>query len=136
MLLLVLQKRGNELKTEVADGLTVFGDTDLLSQVMANLIQNANAHTENGGILLSAVRDGGTIIITVRDNGSGISPELLPRVFERGVSDGGTGFGLFLCKTVVESHGGRIWIESKPGCGTTAHFALPVYEGQHGGNAA
>lgn len=55
-------------------------------------------------------------------------------MFERGVSDGGTGFGLFLCKTVVESHHGKIWIESREGEGTKVFFTLPGYEGQLGGN--
>jgi len=136
MLRLLLAKRGNELDTEISDRLCVFGDADLLSQVVVNLIQNAHAHSENGNIRLRAARQDSTITITVQDNGSGISPEMLPRVFERGVSDGGTGFGLFLCKTVVESHGGRIWIESEPGKGTVACFTLPVYQGQLGGDAA
>jgi signal transduction histidine kinase len=75
-------------------------------------------------------------LVTVTDTGTGIAAELLPHVFERGVSTGGTGFGLYLCKTVVESHGGRIWIESTPGSGTTTRFALPTYEGQFGGEDA
>ena len=133
---LILAKRRNELKTEIADSLTVFGDADLLSQVLLNLVQNAHAHTENDLIRLRAVRDGGTIAVAVGDNGSGMSPDLLPRVFERGVSEreDGTGYGLFLCKTVVESHGGEIWVESELGKGTTVHFTLPVYEGQDGGD--
>ena len=137
MLWIVVQKRGNSLRAEINDDMTVFGDADLLSQVIMNLIQNAHAHTENDVISLVAVRDGRNIIVTVGDNGAGISPELLPNVFERGVSgkgEGGTGYGLFLCKTVVESHGGEIDIESEPGKGTTVRFTLPVYEGQFGGN--
>lgn len=133
---LTLENRRNELETEIEDDLTVFGDADLLSQVTRNLIQNASVHTENDVIHLCAARDGSKITITVSDNGEGIAPELLSRVFERGVSgtDGGTGVGLFLCKTVVESHGGEIWIDSEPGKGTAAHFTLPVYEGQYGGD--
>jgi len=133
-LLLLLSKRGNELQTQTGDDLFVFGDADLLSQMMTNLIQNAHAHTENDIIRLHTVRDGGKITFTVSDNGAGISPELIPRLFERGVTGGGgTGYGLFLCKTVVESHGGEIWIESEQGKGTTVRFTLPVSEGQLGG---
>ena len=128
-----LQERGNEPETEIEDELIVFCDADLLAQVVINLIQNANKHTANGAIALCAARRGSEIIVLVADDGSGISPELLPRLFERGVSDGGTGFGLYICKTVVESHGGHIWIESEQGIGTTVYFTLPVYEGQFGG---
>ena len=134
-LLLLLSKRGNEIKVEAGEGLFVFGDADLLSQVASNLIQNAHAHTENDVIRLHAVRDGGKIAVTVSDNGSGIPPELMPRLFERGVADGsGTGYGLFLCKTVVESHGGEIWIESEMGGGTVVSFTIPVSQGQFGGD--
>lgn len=133
MFSLHLQKQGNTLTTEITGGLTVFGNADLLAQVVANLLQNAATHTRQGEVTLRAGKEGHEVLVTVKDTGDGISAELLPRLFERGVSTGGTGFGLYLCKTVVESHGGRIWIESTPGNGTTVTFALPTYEGQFGG---
>ncbi|HPX70170.1 MAG TPA: HAMP domain-containing sensor histidine kinase [Bacillota bacterium] len=134
VLRLNLQRKGNELRTDIEDGLKIFGDARLLEQVITNLLQNAGTYTQNGEIRLSAHRKGGEIVACVRDNGSGIEPEMLPRVFERGVTTGGTGFGLFLCKMVVESHGGNIWIESEPGKGTAVYFTLPVYGGQIGGD--
>lgn len=133
MFSLHLQKRGNTLTAEITAGLNVYGNADLLAQVVANLLQNAGTYTENGQITLKTERTGHEILVTVKDTGAGISAELLPHVFERGVSTGGTGFGLYLCKTVVESHGGRMWIDSEPGRGTTMTFALPTYEGQFGG---
>lgn len=133
MFSLHLQKQGNILKADIAEGLNVFGNADLLAQVVANLLQNAAAYTQQGEISLWAEKAGREILVTVTDTGTGIAAELLPHVFERGVTTGGTGFGLYLCKTVVESHGGRIWIESTQGSGTTASFALPTYEGQFGG---
>jgi signal transduction histidine kinase len=141
MLQLVLNRRGNTLETDIADGMVVYADADLLAQVAVNIIQNAHAHTTNDVLRLGAAREGETITVSVADNGTGIAPELLPRVFERGVSGrdgdgGGTGVGLFLCKTVVESHGGRIWVESEPGRGTTVSFTLPVHAGQMGGKTA
>jgi signal transduction histidine kinase len=136
MMRLTLSKNGNALQAEIGKNLTVFGDADLLSQVAVNLIQNAHAHTENGTIGFTAGQDAGQVTVTVSDNGSGIPPELLPRVFERGVTDGGTGLGLFLCKTVAESHGGKISIASELGKGTTVTFTLPAYQGQYGDDAS
>ena len=135
MLRLSLQKNGNLLITDIETGLCVFGSADLLAQVITNILLNADQHTENGTITLSARKSGGLITINISDTGKGISSEMLPHVFERGVSEGGTGFGLYLCKTVVESHGGKIWIESKQGAtsgwhGTTVYLTLPMYEGQ------
>jgi signal transduction histidine kinase len=133
MLRLSLSKRGNAIETKIEPGLTVFGNADLLAQVLTNIIQNASAHTENGLVSLRAARISGEITVSVRDTGTGIASELQPRVFDRGVTTGGTGFGLYLCKTVIESHGGRIWLESEPGQGTAVFYTLPVYEGQLGG---
>jgi signal transduction histidine kinase len=132
MLRLNLGAGGNLLETEIVTGLRVHGNADLLAQVESNLLTNAGAHTRNGVFKLSASSQGLEIAVSVRDDGLGVAPDLLPRVFERGVSDGGTGFGLYLCKSVIESHGGRIWIESESGLGTTVHFILPAYQGQFG----
>ncbi len=136
MFSLHLQKRGNTLTAEIAEGLNVFGNADLLAQVMANLLQNAAAYTGYDEVILRAEKTGHEVLVTVKDTGDGISAELLPHVFERGVSTGSTGFGLYLCKMVVESHGGRIWIESEPGSGTAVTFSIPTYEGQFGGEGA
>jgi signal transduction histidine kinase len=133
MLRLTLAERGNAIETDIEKDLAVFGNADLLAQVLTNILQNTRAHTENGTVAVSAKKSGNEITVVARDTGSGISPEILPRVFERGVSTGGTGYGLFLCKTAVESHGGRIWIESEPGSGTAVFYTLPFYEGQFGG---
>jgi len=136
MLKVRVNHQGNRLEITTEEDLLVFGDADLLFQAITNLIVNADKHTINDTIRLNAERKEGIITITVADSGTGIVPELLPRVFERGVTDGtGTGYGLYLCKVVVESHGGKIWINSKPGKGTVVHIVLPNYEGQVGGDA-
>jgi signal transduction histidine kinase len=103
-----------------------------MSQVFTNLLHNAGTYTENGTITITAERKGNEIAVTIKDTGTGIKPEILPHVFERGVSTGGTGFGLYLCKTVVESHGGNIRIDSPAdnGLGTAVTYVLPFYEGQ------
>ena len=130
-----LLERSNALETAIEERLIVFADADLLSQVIVNLIENAHQHTENGTVQISASREAGVVHAMVRDNGSGIAPALLPRVFERGVSDGGgKGLGLDFCKTVIESHGGTIWAESEAGKGTAVYFTIPLYEGQLGGD--
>jgi signal transduction histidine kinase len=135
---LTLARRGNALETEVEPGLRVLGVADFLAQVEANLLSNACAHTRDGAVTVRAARAGREALVTVADTGDGIAPGLLPRVFERGVSAGGTGFGLYLCRSVVESHGGRIWIESERGRGTAVSFALPALtdgEGEGYGDA-
>lgn len=134
MLRLSIEKNGNTLDIKIEEELYVYGSGDLLAQVLSNLLNNAGAHTKNGRITLSAQKDKGEIIVIVEDNGSGITSEMLPHVFERGVSNGGTGFGLYLCKIVADSHGGRTWIESQVGVGTRVFFSIPYYEGQFGGS--
>jgi len=72
-----------------------------------------------------------SVTVCVKDTGTGIPPELLPHVFERGVSDGGTGLGLAICKNSIEAHGGTIGIDSRPGEGTIVWFSIPaVHEDQ------
>ncbi|MGI6499151.1 MAG: sensor histidine kinase [Oscillospiraceae bacterium] len=133
-----LQKQGNVLRAEIPPDLPkIFCDADLMVQVMENLLQNANTHTHNGTIQIHAKHNETLVFITVKDDGDGIPEELLPHVFERGVSgSGSTGYGLYLCKVIVESHRGVISIESSPGKGTAVTFTIPSCEGQLGGETS
>ncbi|MCX5747661.1 MAG: ATP-binding protein [Proteobacteria bacterium] len=105
-------------------------DRDRLLHVVFNLVGNAVKFSHVGGIVVLAVelRDG-ELEVTVTDEGVGIAPEALPRVFDRYFTTArgnqGTGLGLFIARGVVEAHGGRIWVESTPGQGSTFHFTLP-----------
>ena len=109
----------------------VFGSPEELTQVLFNLLQNARKATTEGTIAVSAERRGEYIAVTAEDTGGGIAPELLPRLFERGVSgDDGTGLGLAICRNIIESHGGTISVESEENKGTKVTFTLPIYEGR------
>ena len=114
---------------------TLVADEDQIIQVLVNLLDNALTHTPSGGqIEVGATREGENARIWVRDTGLGISPEDLPRVFDRfyradrgrARSSGGTGLGLSIARAIVEAHGGTISLSSEPGHGTTAQFVLPL----------
>ena len=118
----------------------LFVDPERLAQVMDNLLDNALRHTPEGGeITLVARMDpeaGPTQIqFEVQNDGTGISPEELPHIFERFYrsdksrmrrEDGGSGLGLAITRSIVEAHNGRIWAESKPGEGVSFVILLPV----------
>lgn len=112
----------------------VLGDRDRLVQVFLNLVGNAVKFTASGGIRVAATTENGHIRVTVADTGPGIDPRDQERVFEkfRQVGDTltekprGTGLGLSICRQIVERHGGRIWVESQPGEGSTFIFTLPA----------
>ena len=109
------------------------GDEAQLSRLFQNLIGNAIKFRgkEPLKIHISAHREKNEWIFSVRDSGIGIDPEQAERifaVFQRLHSREdypGTGIGLAICKRIVESHGGRIWVESKPGTGATFYFTIP-----------
>ena len=125
----ILEKRGNRLVVNIEEKMPfVYGSSNLLVQIMANLLSNANKHTENGEIAVTALAQGKLIKVTVKDSGSGIREELLPRVFDRNVSGtGSTGIGLTICKEIIESHNGSIEIDSTPGIGTQVVFYIPAH---------
>ncbi|WP_205633580.1 sensor histidine kinase [Labilithrix luteola] len=109
-------------------------DRDRILRVLANLVGNSLKFTRAGKhITLSADVVSGAIALRVMDAGVGISPSELPHVFERFRSgheeDGSTGLGLAIAKAFVEAHGGRIWIESELGKGTSVTFTLPRADG-------
>jgi signal transduction histidine kinase len=131
----LLEKNGNALRLDLPRDLpNVRGDADRLVQVFVNLLANANAHTRDGEVAIRAGRLGDEIVVAVADTGTGIAPELLPHVFERGHSGDarGAGVGLSISKMVVEQHGGRIDAASSPGAGTTVRLVLPALPGEEG----
>lgn len=112
---------------------TVLADPPRMEQVIVNLLHNAIKFTPGGGeIRLSALLENDSVVFSVSDNGVGISPEDLPRIFERfykadrARSGGGTGLGLAISRHLVEAHSGKIWAESVEGVGSTFYFSLPV----------
>jgi signal transduction histidine kinase len=114
----------------------VDGDERRIKQVIFNLLSNAVKFTPAGGSVdVSATRANGEVRVSVVDTGPGIAPEDFERIFEefRQTESGveqheGTGLGLALAKRFVELHGGRIWLESEVGRGSTFTFALPIRE--------
>lgn len=101
----------------------------MILQVLVNLCANASRHMNGGAVSVTVKQSGDMAEFTVADTGEGIDPELLPHIFERGVSgDGKSGLGLPICKEVIESFGGEISIESEQGVGTRVIFTLPFSE--------
>ena len=86
---------------------------------------------DNGRVAAGAVQHDGQVLFWVKDTGEGISADELPRVFERfwqrrKQDGGGAGLGLPIVKGLIEAHGGRVWVESSPGAGSTFYFTVPV----------
>ncbi len=131
----LFDQKGLRLIKAVAPDLPlVTGDADRILQVVINLISNAVKFTAEGAITCGATLRDGTIVVSVTDTGMGITPADQVKVFERFKQVGdtltdkpkGTGLGLPICREIVEHHGGRIWVESTLGQGSTFSFTLPV----------
>jgi signal transduction histidine kinase len=115
----------------------VAADPDKVRQVLVNLVENAVKYTREGRIEVSVQRRNGSVRFSVRDEGPGIPAAQHERIFEKfyrldpnmtqGV--GGTGLGLYICRELIESMQGEIWVESVPGEGSTFNFELPVARG-------
>ncbi|AKJ01194.1 GAF domain-containing protein [Archangium gephyra] len=127
--------KSQDLVVEVGPGLpSVRADRDRVLQVLGNLVGNALKFTPAGGtVTLRARKVDGMVRISVKDNGPGIAPEDVPHLFERfwrasGVNERGTGLGLSIVKSIVEAHGGSLWVETQLGMGSTFFFTLPAAE--------
>ena len=125
-----------EVKAEVEAEVEVWADADRVHQVLVNLIDNANKFTPAGGrVTICFGHTGEMVSCTVADTGPGIPADEIPHLFERfyrgdrararAEGESGAGLGLAIARAIVEAHGGRIWIESEPGQGTSVTFTLP-----------
>ena len=134
---LFADRQGVTLRVEVAADLPlVRGDEARLGQVFVNLLHNAVKFSPNGGDVTVAVRTAGSeVVASVEDHGVGVPRVAQPRIFERFYKvdrarvrgeAGGTGLGLSIARHIVEQHGGRIWLTSTEGVGSTFSFAIPL----------
>jgi signal transduction histidine kinase len=132
-----------KISFESRDNVTnaIFADEARLQQVIDNLLSNAINFTNNGNIIITTYRgnednngkiddsDKETVVVEIKDTGTGINAEMMPRLFEKFAtrSISGTGLGLYISKSIVDSHGGKIWAyNNKDGKGATFTFSLPV----------
>lgn len=108
-------------------------DRDHLRETMSNLIENAIKYTKRGEVTINVVSEGDIVKISIQDSGIGIAPEDIPHLFQKFYridntdtrEIGGTGLGLYLCRRLVESMNGQVWVESKSGEGSTFYVSLP-----------
>lgn len=130
--------RGITIKADITGDLPSVGlDRVCMYEVISNLVDNAIKYSGQGKeiIVSTKLTNDGLIETTVKDNGVGIPENAIPHVFDKFYRDhhnrsqiGGTGLGLFLCKTFVKAHGGNIWVQSKEGEGSTFGFTLVPYK--------
>jgi signal transduction histidine kinase len=119
--------------------LPVYADRNRITQVISNLLDNAQKFTSEGYVVVTTDKkvdensynnnNHNIAIINVCDTGSGVDPEIMPRLFTKfsSKSFSGTGLGLYICKNIIEAHGGRIWAENNnDGKGATFSFTLPI----------
>jgi len=107
----------------------ISGDKERINQVISNLLSNALKFTDEGFIKIKVENSNDNVIISVEDTGSGIHPEIFPRLFCKFAtkSDKGTGLGLYISKNIIDAHGGRIWAQNNnSGIGATFFFSIPL----------
>jgi len=122
------------LRVDAPDGLPILEiDSTRIAQVLDNLLSNAAKYAPGAPVELRARREGEAMLVEVEDRGPGIAAEHMSQMFQRFYrvpetqrTVRGTGLGLYICRKIVESHGGQIGVDSQPGQGTRFHFTLPL----------
>ena len=112
------------------DIILVNADKGRLNQVFSNLLDNALKFTKEGNIIIATKKQkDDEVIVSIKDSGTGIDPEILPRLFTKFAttkSESGTGLGLYISKNIIEAHGGKMWAEENPEGGSTFYFSLSI----------
>jgi signal transduction histidine kinase len=129
-------KENKNIKIEFSydDAIFIKADKQRIMEVISNLLSNSLKFTEEGVITIATKKqDDDKVVVTVKDSGRGIDSELIPKLFTKfsTKSQQGTGLGLYISKSIVEAHGGRIWAENNTlngAKGASFHFSLPVEE--------
>jgi two-component system sensor kinase FixL len=133
----LLGSRESGVTTEIVHGeadLAVLCDRVQIEQVIVNLVRNAMdamGDAEGSALRIATGHSiDGMAMLSISDNGPGINTEVAGRVFEPFVSTKGVkgmGIGLSICRTIIENHGGKIWVDANAGRGATFHFTLPTH---------
>ena len=126
----LLQEKEHSVTVRVPATLSLQGDKNLLGKAIKNILVNAIRYTPaKGSIKISAKADGEKVHMKIADSGAGISEDEIGRIFDPFYTgdnkNGGMGLGLSIVKNIVESHGGKVWAESRVGKGSTFHLLLP-----------
>jgi len=136
----VINDFGNELSNEKTqlvftpsqkEPIFVNADKVRIFEVISNLLCNAVKFTKEGRITINTEKKDTQVLVSIKDTGLGIHPELMPKLFSKYVTNSpiGTGVGLFISKSIIEAHGGKIWAENNvDGKGATFTFSLPMSE--------
>lgn len=131
----VALKKQVTIEAFIPNQLVVFADTNMINTVLRNLISNAIKYSSTGGkVVVEATEQEDLVEISVIDRGVGISEEIRSTLFKQGLkssnpgtaNERGTGLGLILCKEFVDQLGGRIWVDSGLGAGSTFYFTVPI----------
>ncbi|MBM4308061.1 MAG: cell wall metabolism sensor histidine kinase WalK, partial [Deltaproteobacteria bacterium] len=129
------------IQVDIPEDLRVYADRNRLHDIFINLLSNAFKFTPGGGtVSIVAHPKDDQILHEIRDTGMGIPDDKVKKIFEdfyqvEGGKYGGTGLGLSIAKRVIEQHGGRIWVESFPGKGSTFYFTLPAFKEKENGRS-
>jgi signal transduction histidine kinase len=134
-LLSSMSTKDTTFQNEVGEDIYATADNNMINLIFRNLILNGIKFTDNGGVIkISATKEDNEIKVCIKDNGVGISADIQKMLFEkttgystRGTAnEKGTGLGLILCKEFIERNGGKIWLESEVGQGSTFYVTIPV----------
>ncbi len=126
---LAFQRKGVSLELQLEEEeLTVLGDPDRVGEVLEIFLDNSLRYTEKGGsVLVTCFKKGKEAVVSLKDNGIGISPDELPRIFDRFYREKlGAGLGLAIAREIIEAHGSKIQVESTPGKGSCFTFSLKL----------